>query len=325
MSKLIVRYRNGTGVRWGRLQGPGPVASSDTLTVLPLAVNATTTQALIDAFEGADVPVEAPVKVPAGELLSPLTSDTVVLCQGLNYGGHAEEARHRIRKSNLIFPKASSALTGPYADIVRPREVQLLDYEVEFALVLRTSLNATTEVTDSNIGDYVAAVVLCNDVSARDTMFGATFLQWFQGKSYRTFCPNGPVLWLLDRSEVAETLPNLEISLSLNGELRQKAPSSDLIWKPAESLTFIASNMDLKSGDALLTGTPAGVTAAASEKLVDILKTHLMDDEVRKRELRIEMIKGRPFMQPGDIVTATLHDRRTSQVIGGLSNRIVAG
>src|SRR5258708_2799587 len=58
MSKLIVRYRTGTGVRWGRLQGHGPVASSDTLTVLPLAVDATTTQALIDAFEGTDVPVE---------------------------------------------------------------------------------------------------------------------------------------------------------------------------------------------------------------------------------------------------------------------------
>src|SRR6202040_4257213 len=131
-------------------------------------------------------------------------------------------AQHAVRKSNLIFSKASSSLTGPYNDIVRPASVQLLDYEVEFGVVLRKTLTEPIEITDSKIGDIVAGIVLANDVSARDTMFGSTFFQWFQGKSARTFCPVGPALWLLDRDEVAEALGSIQITLWLNGELRQQ-------------------------------------------------------------------------------------------------------
>ena len=327
MSQLIVRYRDGEIVRWGRLNGDGPVHPKDRLDVAPLKLSATTTDALIAALDQGGVQVEETitVTVTASSLLSPVTSDAFVLCQGLNYNSHAEEAQQGNRKSNLIFPKASSALNGPYGDIVRPAEVELLDYEVEFGVVLRTRLGAGDRVTDANIGDFVAGVVLCNEASARDTMFGTTFLQWFQGKGYRTFCPAGPVLWLLDRSEVAETLANIEIGLSLNGEPRQSAPSTDLIWKPAESLTFIAESMDMKRGDMVLTGTPGGVTVHATNRLIEILKTHLMDDDTRKRELRVELTKGRPVMQPGDLVTATLCDTRTGRTIGGLANRVVAG
>ena len=87
---------------------------------------------------------------------------------------------------------------------------------------------------------------------------------------------------IVPRDEVSETLANLEINLWLNGELRQSAPSSQLIWKPAETISYISNLIDLKRGDLLLTGTPGGVTAPASPKLIDILKTHLMDDEARR-------------------------------------------
>jgi len=69
------------------------------------------------------------------------------------------------RKSNLLFAKASSSICGPYDDIVRPSVVELLDYEVEFALVLRGHLSENSQVTEANIADFVAGVVLCNDVS----------------------------------------------------------------------------------------------------------------------------------------------------------------
>jgi 2-keto-4-pentenoate hydratase/2-oxohepta-3-ene-1,7-dioic acid hydratase in catechol pathway len=82
--------------------------------------------------------------------------------------------------------------------------------------------------------------------------------------------------------------------------------------------------MDLKRGDLLLTGTPGGVTSPASPKLVDILKDHLMDDDVRREALRVEMVKTRPFMKPGDVVTAMLRDVRTGRSLGGLANRIAA-
>ena len=155
-------------------------------------------------------------------------------------------------------------------------------------------------------------------------MFGASFLQWFQGKSYRTFCPAGPVLYWLERSEVRETLEHLQIQLWLNGELRQSASSAQLIFKPAETLASLSTQMDLRCGDMLLTGTPGGVTAPASPKLVEILKTHLMADAVRRDELRVEMAKFRPFMKPGDVVTANLVDTLRHQALGGQENTIAS-
>ncbi len=322
MGRLIVRYRDGEQVRWGELDGEPPVQPDDIVNVLPLAIEAATTADFIAAVDLAARPTGSAVQISADQLLSPITPDASIFAQGLNYQAHAAEAQHAKRRSNLIFSKASSSLTGPFGDIERPAEVQLLDYEVEFGIVLRRDLGQRDQVSDEIIGDAVAGVVLCNDVSARDTMFGTSFLQWFRGKSYRTFCPAGPVLWLLDREEVAEALRHLEIKLWVNGELRQSASSDQLIYGPAETLSYIASSMDMRRGDLLLTGTPGGVTAPATPRMVEILQEHLLADEARRDELRIEMTKGRPFLQPGDIVTATLNDAR-GKSLGGLANKIV--
>jgi 2-keto-4-pentenoate hydratase/2-oxohepta-3-ene-1,7-dioic acid hydratase in catechol pathway len=153
-------------------------------------------------------------------------------------------------------------------------------------------------------------------------MFGASVLQWFHGKSYRTFCPAGPVFYALAPEEVSTTLDGLSIKLWLNDELRQSASSSQLIYKPAETLTHLASYMDLERGDVLLTGTPGGVTSPASPKLVEILRTHLMADDTRRDALRAEMTKGRPFMKAGDVVRATLHDDLNGRALGGQANTI---
>ncbi len=320
MATLIVRYRQGESVRWGELQGDAPGAASDRVTVAPLATEAQNTGDLIAAFEAGEVEAGASIDLPASDLLSPITDEAALFCQGLNYQTHSQEAQQGERKSNLLFAKASSSLTGPFAPIVRPPEVQLLDYEVEFALVLRRALTSDSRVTEDNVGDWVAGVVLCNDVTARDVQFGETFLQWFRSKSFRTFCPAGPTLWLLRREEVREALENLEISLWVNGELRQQARSRQLIWKPAETLAYVASSMDMKRGDLLLTGTPGGVTAPATPRMIEIIKTHLMSDDTRRTELRAEMTKGRPFLRKGDLVTAKLLDERTGRSLGAQAN-----
>jgi len=264
------------------------------------------------------------ITVMAENLLSPITGDGRIICQGLNYSEHATEAQHHVRRQNLIFMKASSALTGPYAPIFRPGDVELLDYEVEIGLVLRSALGQDTDVTDENIGTYVAGVVLCNDVSARDVMFGASFMQWFQGKSYRSFCPAGPLFYLLEEHEVRDTLEKLEIRLWVNSELRQSAISSQLIFKPAETLSQLSRLMDLGRGDLLLTGTPGGVTAPATPKLVDILKTHLLDDDLRRDGLRQEMPLKRPFLMPGDVVSAHLRDVFGGLDLGGQENPVMS-
>ena len=189
--------------------------------------------------------------------------------------------------------------------------------------MLRKPVHGPVTVSEADIGSYVAGVFLANDVSARDVMFGAPFLQWFQGKSYRTFCPMGPVLYLLERDEVAKVLANLEIKLWVNGELRQSAKSTQLIFGPTETIGQISSVIDLERGDVVLTGTPGGVTSPATPKLIEILKTHLLADTIRRDELRAEMVKARPFLKPGDVVTASLRDLAAELSLGGLKNQIV--
>jgi 2-keto-4-pentenoate hydratase/2-oxohepta-3-ene-1,7-dioic acid hydratase in catechol pathway len=321
MAHVLVRYARAGQPSWGRVDGPAPSSAKDTVRVQPLEADPKTLREVI-GLPQERLKFGGPIELPASSLLSPVTTDARLVCQGLNYQEHAAEAQQATRRSNLIFAKASSSLSAPFGAIVRPPDVQLLDYEVEIGLVLRTALTSGAEVTDKNIGSYVAGVVLCNDVSARDTMFGASFLQWFHGKSYRSFCPAGPTFYWLAPDEVAATLESLSIKLWLNGELRQSAASSQLIYKPGETLTHLARYLDLDPGDMLLTGTPGGVTSPASPKLVEILKTHLMADEARREALRTEMTKGRPFMRPGDVVRATLHDDLRGQSLGGQENTV---
>jgi 2-keto-4-pentenoate hydratase/2-oxohepta-3-ene-1,7-dioic acid hydratase in catechol pathway len=190
---------------------------------------------------------------------------------------------------------------------------------------MRRSIREPTEVTEDNVGDYIAGVVLCNDVSARDVMFGASFLQWFQGKSYRTFCPAGPSIYMLDPEEAGQALKRFELKLWLNDELRQSADTSQLIYRPPETLTFISTFMRLQAGDLLLTGTPGGVTAPATPKLVEILKTHLIADSVRRDELRKEMASYRAFMKEGDILRLSLIDLRSNTLVAAHRNSIVDG
>ncbi|QBR01581.1 fumarylacetoacetate hydrolase family protein [Paraburkholderia pallida] len=329
MAVLILRYRDDNGAsRWAKLLSAPPTTPDDVIDIIDIPITPnSTTEAVIavygrnpELFDDGDA-----VKIKAAQLQSPVTSDATLLCQGLNYASHAAEAGHHVRKQNLLFAKSSSSLCGPYDDIVRPAGVELLDYELEIGIVLRSKVTAGTVVDNTNVGDYVAGVVLCNDVSARDVMFGASFLQWYQGKSYRTFCPAGPLLYLLAPDEVATALMNLEISLTYQDVERQRAVSSDLIYKPAETLTQIAAIMDLKAGDLILTGTPGGVLVQGTPKFVDTVKTQLFDDARRREEMVVEMKTLADFLQPGETLALTMRDLHSGLSLGGQLSTIAEG
>ena len=327
MAQLIVRFEEAGGIGWGRLVSPPPTLPTDTLEIAVIASNASTTGDLIAELDrDPDLADFGRLKtISAAQLLSPVTSNATLICQGLNYRDHAAEAGHHARKDNLIFAKAGSSLCGPYADIVRPEGVELLDYEVEVGVVLRRDISSGTVVDQYNVGSYVAGVVLCNDVSARDVMFGASFLQWHRGKSYRTFCPAGPVLCLFEPSEVAPALEAIEIKLDCNGETRQSANSADLIYKPAETLTELAEIMDLRRGDMILTGTPGGVIAQGTPRLIEIFKTHLLDDAIRRDEMRQELSSRYRFLEHGDTLRLRMRDLRSGLELGGQCCVIVDG
>jgi len=244
-----------------------------------------------------------------------------IFCQGLNYASHQEEGGVKTGKGqNLIFTKPPSSICGPGDDIIRPANCQLLDYEVELALVLKRDVPADTEITNENLLDYVGGFTLANDVSARDLCFGAPMLQWFKGKGHRTFCPTGPILYLMDSEEV-DLLSNLRLTLSLNGESRQDATTDQLIFKPDETLTELAGFTNLMKGDMLLTGTPGGVILNASPKVGLAIVMNFTNDKKRREKL-IKSQKGVRYLQPGDQLKLSLETKDGSRHFGSQTNMI---
>jgi 2,4-didehydro-3-deoxy-L-rhamnonate hydrolase len=260
---------------------------------------------------------EGLARIPLSEagLLAPVSSDVQIFCQGLNYASHREEGGVAAAKGqNLIFSKPPSTICGPREDIIRPEGCELLDYEIELALILKKDLPAHTRVTTDNLLDYVGGFTLTNDVSARDLMFGAPMLQWFKGKGQRTFCPTGPVLYLLDAGERA-LLSNLHLTLCLNGEVRQDATTDQLIFGPDETLTELASFADVNKGDMLLTGTPGGVILNASLKVGWAILRNFTNDEKRRARL-VKTQQSVRYLQPGDRLTLSLKSRDGSLDFG---------
>ncbi len=253
-------------------------------------------------------------------LLAPVTSDVQIFCQGLNYASHREEGGVAEKGDNLIFSKPPSSICGPYDDVIRPPGCELLDYEIELALVLKKDLPANTAVSDNTLLDYVGALTLANDVSARDFMFGAPMLQWFRGKGQRTFCPTGPILYLIDPDE-AELISNLRLTLRLNGEVKQDATTDQLIHKPAETLTEIAAFADMNRGDMLLTGTPGGVILNATPRVGLAILLNFTNDEKRRTRL-VKTQKRVRYLEPGDELTLDLQSRDGTLILGSQRNEV---
>lgn len=255
------------------------------------------------------------VSVSEVNLLAPVTSDVQIFCQGLNYASHREEGGVGTTKGqNLIFSKPASTICGPHDNIVRPTGCELLDYEIELALIMKQNLPPHTHVNADNLLHYVGGFTLTNDVSARDFMFGAPMMQWFKGKGQRTFCPTGPILYLLDENEQT-LLSNLHLTLSVNGEVRQDATTDQLIFKPDETLTELASFADVNKGDMLLTGTPGGVILNANVKVGLAILLNFTNDEKRRAKL-LKTQQSVRYLQPGDQLTLSLKSRDGSLDFG---------
>ena len=240
-------------------------------------------------------------------LLSPITHDGNIYCQGTNYAEHREEAGFTQQKPayNLLFMKSPSTLSAANTNIICPQDVQLLDYEIELGLVLKQDITEETNITNQNIGDYIGGLVIANDVSARDIQIVEQ--QWFKGKSYRTFCPTGPYLYLLEQDEI-HYLNDLELILRVNDEVRQHSFSDHLLFKPTDTLTEMSTIFDLRIGDLILTGTPGGVCLRLNkdilEKMIDINTTY-----EEKINYFVDTQKENGYLQPGDIIELEIRSR----------------
>ncbi len=319
MGLHIARYEHEGGARWGVVEGGS---------IFPIPGEYDSLAAFLQHGRGAAASAVAEGKdkafaVGSVRLLSPVTAPCSIVCQGLNYGSHRKEAGASAEKPpfNLIFMKAASSLSGPYDDVVRPRGVRLLDYELELGLVIGAPITGRTKITDANIADFVAGMVITNDVSARDVQIPQQ--QWFKGKSFRTFCPAGPYLYLLDASDVPR-LHDLDIRLEVNGKVRQEASTSQFVFGPAETLTELSGLMDLHPGDLIQTGTPGGVAAKAPSAAKQRIARVLMDEKKLMKVFVKQQLKNPDYLKDGDVMKLTMRSRDGVIDLGVMETRVVA-
>ena len=182
----------------------------------------------------------------------PITRPSKIICIGLNYRDHAAESKMEIPREPVIFFKATTSLVGPNDDLVIPRGAQKVDWEVELAIVIGRQC---TYISKASALDYVAGYCLHNDYSERTFQLERGG-QWVKGKSADTFAPLGPFLATPD--ELADP-GQLGMWLKVNGHIRQKGTTANMIFGVAEVVSYLSQFMTLLPGDVISTGTPAGV------------------------------------------------------------------
>jgi len=254
------------------------------------------------------------------ELLSPVTAPTRVVAQMVNYRSHAvDSGMDPDRVPPAFFRKTSHSITGPTGDIVRPAGVGFLDYEVELGLVIGRDLPVGTTVTDEDLPRYVAALVVTNDVSARQIQLTRT--QFYESKSYPTFTPVGPWLTVVDGADLRR-LQTLRLTLAVNGEVRQDRTVADMIVRPAPALTLLSRFQPLAAGDLLLTGTPGGTALSAPPKALEKIAALL--PPATKWRLFFRRQAGNPrYLRDGDVVTATIATDDHALDLGTQRSRVI--
>jgi 2-keto-4-pentenoate hydratase/2-oxohepta-3-ene-1,7-dioic acid hydratase in catechol pathway len=256
------------------------------------------------------------------EILSPVTKPARIVCQGVNYSAHRSETGMEAARApfNMIFSKADSSLCGAYSEIERPRNVKLLDYELELGLVIGTEISESLEVTDENLHEYIAGLVIVNDVSARDVQLSEG--QWLKGKSYRTFCPTGPYFYLLDKEELP-LIHDLELNLWVNDELRQSANSNQLLYKPAETLTELSEVMDLSPGDLIVTGTDGGVALNLTPEVLELLSNMAVPYQQKLNLLEEGQLVSGKYLKDGDVIRCQIKSSNGLIDLGEQQSKVV--
>jgi 2-keto-4-pentenoate hydratase/2-oxohepta-3-ene-1,7-dioic acid hydratase in catechol pathway len=238
----LVSYRSDRGERAGVLRDDAVVDAGPSMRAL-LAEDdlaAAVDEAAGDGVALADI-----------ELLPPVTDPEKIVCIGLNYRPHAEEAGIEPPPSPTFFGKFRNALAAPGAAVPLPAASSKVDFEAEVAVVVGRRARGV-DVGDAL--DHVAGYTLLNDLSARDLQFATP--QWMPGKVFDGSAPMGPALVTPDEAGPHDSI---EIALDLNGERMQEESTAELIFSVPELVAHLSGLMTLEPGDVIATGTPAGV------------------------------------------------------------------
>ncbi|MEC7125305.1 MAG: fumarylacetoacetate hydrolase family protein [Bacteroidota bacterium] len=216
---------------------------------------------------------ECPLVGENTRLGPPICRPSKIVCVGLNYAKHAQESGMEVPSEPVLFFKASSAIIGPYDEVILPKNSKKSDWEVELAIVIGEK---ASYVSKKNAMNHVAGYVLHNDISEREYQLERQG-QWVKGKSCDTFAPLGP--FVATKDEIKDP-HNLNLWLKLNGKTMQDSNTSDLIFGIPKLVSYISQFMTLLPGDLISTGTPFGVGLGLNPEI------YLKDGD--KMELGIE-------------------------------------
>ena len=199
-------------------------------------------------IENADLK-ELPADVRLG---SPISRPSKIVCIGLNYADHAKETNAPLPPEPVVFLKSTTAIVGPFDDIIIPKNSTKTDWEVELAIIIGKKASYVSEEDAMN---HVAGYTLHNDVSERAFQLERNGT-WDKGKGCDTFAPLGP--FMATKEEIADP-HNLRLWLTVNGQTMQDGNTSDFIFNIPFVVSYVSQFMTLLPGDIISTGTPAGV------------------------------------------------------------------
>lgn len=319
MTVQVVRYAVGEGHVWGvHREGLVAALDGDWATTGSFLTGGGASRAHEVAQTRFD---SSALRLEDVELLSPVTTDGDLICLGMNYASHLRELGRdpKHAKHNILFHKASSSLCGARDDIVRPPHVRALDYEVELGVVIGRRISAPLDLSEENLSDVVGALVVTNDVSARDVQLSHE--QFCKAKSYRTFAPTGPFLTLVEPRELLRWR-ELVLTLSVNGEPRQQAPAGEMVHGLVETLNELSEIRDLDPGDLIATGTPAGVALKAPSKIVARFAM-LLSPERRAEIISRRAAKDPAYLRAGDVVRCSIATPDGQVDLGAQETRVV--
>ena len=190
----------------------------------------------------------ARVELAKVRLLAPVIPRSKIVCVGKNYADHAAEMGSEVPTEPIIFLKPNTSVIGPGDTIVWPAMAPTIDYEAELAIVIG---RVCKEVPKERVKDVIFGYTMANDVTTRELQKRDG--QWTRAKSFDTFCPLGP--WI-----ETEFVPGTQrISLTVNGEIKQDASISQMMFGIEDIVAFVTQVMTLLPGDVIITGTPAGI------------------------------------------------------------------
>ena len=239
---------------------------------------------LAHIVSGLAEPVIEGRSIPLSEvtLMAPLQRPPRIFGIGLNYKEHAAESKMKVQAVPTVFMKLASSIVGPEADVLLPPEATEPDYEAELAVVIGKSGH---RIAAEDWEQHVFGYTIVNDVSARGVQLATS--QWTLGKSFPSFTPMGP--FIATRDEVPDP-HELDIRLTLSGEVMQDANTRDLLFRIPELIAYLSSIVALESGDIISTGTPPGVglgrtpqrwLRAGEEMIIDIERLGTLRNRTR--------------------------------------------